>query len=251
MMMKAMIVATSASAGLAALASEVRADHRCGSGYAVECYQKVRRPDVYATVERPVVVAPGHREFRHEPAVIQNRPYQVQVAPQRVHVEHVPAVYSTVTRRQLVEPARVGYVHQPAVIERVLETVVTHPGGLRWERSFGRDGQERICKVHVPAQTATIARDVVVSPARSVPVATPAVYREVAVPVIVAPAHTRHIVEPAQYAIEHRPVVLRPASTVIVDHPPVIGLQRQQVLVQGGGYGWQRTGGDGDYHHHW
>jgi len=69
----------------------------------------------------------------------------------------------------------------------------------------------------------------------------PAIYREVATPVVVAPDHTRHVYEPGVYAFERRPVVLKPASIVIVDRPPVYGLQEQRVLVQRGGYAWQRT----------
>lgn len=246
MMLKAMMAAVAAGAGLAAFTVAAQAfDHGCGDR-AVECYEKVRRPDVYAIAERSVVIAPGRREVVHVPAVIQPRPYRVEVAPQRVHVERVPAVYSTLVRRQLVEPARVAYVHQPAIVQRVHERVVTHPGVVRWERSIGRHGEERLCKVHVPPVTATVARDVVVAPARRLAVSTPAVYRDVAVPVQVSPARTRHVVEPAVYAVAHRPVVLKPASTVIVEHPPVIGVERHRVLVKAGGSAWQRAGD-----HHW
>jgi len=215
-------------------------DRGCAE-HTLACYEKVRRPDVYATVERPVVVAPARREVQHVPAVIQERPYRVEVAPQRVREIREPAIYDTVRRHQLVQPARVSYVEQPAVIERVYETVVTHPGGVAWQRSVGRDGVERMCAVRVAPRTATVARDVVVAPARRVAVSTPAVYREVETPVLVRPAHVRHEVEPAQYAVAHRRVVLRPASTVIVDHPPVIGVTRQAVLVRSGGTAWQRA----------
>jgi hypothetical protein len=40
--------------------------------------------------------------------------------------------------------------------------------------------------------------------------------------------------------------VLKPASTVVVDHPAIVGSRREHVLVQSGGYGWQRAP-----HHHW
>jgi hypothetical protein len=179
----------------------------------------------------------------HVPAVVQERPYRVEVAPQRVHAITEPAVYSTVTRRELVTPARTSYVHQAAVTQRVHETVVVQAATVRWERQVGHHGEERLCKVHVPAVTRTVARDVVVSPAQRIPVTTPAVYREVAVPVLVSPARTRHVVEPAVYAVQHRPVVLQPASTRVVEHPPVVGVEHQRVLVQSGGTAWQRVDG--------
>lgn len=245
MMLRAMVAATAAGAGLAAFAVQAEAfDHGCSSR-AVECYEKVRKPDVYATVERPVVVAPGRREVIHTPAVIEPRPYRVGPA-YSIRTEHVPAVYSTVMRRQLVQPASVSYVHQPAVVQRVHQTVVAHPGGVRWERQVDRHGVERMCKIHVPAVTSTVARDVVVSPARRVAVETPAVYHEVAVPVLVSPARTRHVSVPAPYAVAYRPTVLKAASIVVVDHPPVIGVERQRVLVQSGGSTWQRS-----HDHHW
>jgi len=219
-------------------------DRGCADGReAVACFEKVRRPDVYATVARPVVIAPARREVIVEPAVVEPRPYRVELVPPRVRAEHVGAHYTTVTRRQLVRPAEVRYVVQPAVVARVNETVVTHRGGIEWRHSTGRDGAERLCAVRVPARTATVARTVVVEPARRVAIETPAVYREVATPVLVRPAHTRHFYEPGVYAIEHRPVVLKPASTVIVEHPPVVGVEERRVLVRSGGYQWQRSSG--------
>ena len=243
MLRMTLVAAVTLGAGLAMDGGAAQAGHGCASERARECYEKVRRPDVYETVERKVLIAPPRRDVRYEPAVIENRPYRVEVAPQRVRAEHIPAVYSTVTRRQLVEPARVDYRHEPAVTRRMHETVVTHPGGVRWERTVGHHGQEKMCKVHVRAQTATVVRDVVVSPARRVPVMTPAVYRDVAVPVLVSPARVHHVVEPARYAVEHRPVVLKPAHTYVVEHPAVVGVETKKVLVHSGGHEWQRTGG--------
>ena len=246
MISKAMMAAIVAGSGWMAIAASASAFDRGCSGRAVECYEKVRSPDVYGTVERPVVISPGRREFVHVPAVVEPRPYRVQLVPQRVHAEHVPAVFGTALRRQLIEPARTSYVVQPAVVERVHQTVVTDPGGTRWERSIGHDGRERLCKVQLPPVTRTVVRDVVVAPAQRVAVTQPAIYRQVAIPVLLAPPHVRHTVEPAVYAIERRPVVLRQASVTIVDHPPVIGVERQRVLVQSGTTSWQRAGD-----HHW
>jgi hypothetical protein len=40
-------------------------------------------------------------------------------------------------------------------------------------------------------------------------------------------------------------VVIRPAAAYIVETPPVVAVEHRQVLVQHGGYAWQRSG------HHW
>ena len=42
----------------------------CGRGHAVECYEKVRKPDVYEMVTRPVVVRPALTGIYHRPAVM-------------------------------------------------------------------------------------------------------------------------------------------------------------------------------------
>ena len=44
-----------------------------GCGRAVECYDRVRVPDTYATVERPVIVRPGFREVVQMPPVVSVR----------------------------------------------------------------------------------------------------------------------------------------------------------------------------------
>lgn len=235
--MTAMIVAASAST----LATRAWAGHDGCAPRAVECYAKVRAPAVYATVERPVVVAPARTGYAYDPAIIQHRPYRVVVAPQQIYREHVPAAYATVMRRRLVEPARVAYMTTPAVVQRVHETVSIARPSVQWQPARDDHGRERLCKIVVPGETRTIVRDVVVSPAHRVPVTTPAIYRETPVRVLVKPAHTRHIVEPAVYALANRRVVLKPAVVRIIGHPPVIGVERHRVQVGGGGYAWARV----------
>lgn len=161
--------------------------------------------------------AHGPREVVLVPAIVQARPYRVEVAPQRVYREHVPAVYGAVVRHELVHSGYTTYAYQPPVVERRYETLVTQPSSFRWERTVGRHGEERLCKVAVPARVRHVARDVVVVPARHRSVSTPAVYRDVAVPVELSPAHTRHVIAPAVHDVVYRPVVLRPAEVHVVD----------------------------------
>jgi len=204
-----------------------------------ECYEKVRAPDLYRTVERPVVVAPGRRVVVPVPAVTVDRVERVEVRPAAVQVLHVPAVYGSALRRELVAPARVTYRETPAIVRTVHETVVVRPGGTRWEHSRGPHGEVRKCKVHVAPITRTIARKAVVAPASRIPVVHPAIYRDVARPVVLREAATRTVYVPPVHQYMNRTLVLRPATSRVIEHPPVIRSERRQELVRHGGYVWQ------------
>ena len=86
-----------------------------------ECYEKVRTPDVYQTVERPVVVHPGYREVVRLPAVTAVRTERVEVSPARVLTHNVPAVYGTIMRREMVAPASVSYVATAPIVRRMFD----------------------------------------------------------------------------------------------------------------------------------
>lgn len=238
---KVLILTGLAACGVMATTSAHAFDRGC-RGAAVECYEKVRRPDVYATVTRQVVVRPAIQQIVHTPPVVVMRPTRVEVAPARVHTEHVPAVVGTVVQKQLVKPATVSHVATPPTFRTVHETVVVAPAHQRWEHRRGLLGRETMCKVEVAAQTRTVARQVMVDPGRKVPVVTPAVYRDVVTPVVIRPATVRHVVQPAQHQWVNQPMVVRPATAHVVTHPAVVATQHQQVLVRHGGTGWQRTG---------
>ena len=90
-----------------------------GCGRAVECYDRVRVPDTYATVERPVIVRPGFREVVQMPPVVSVRHERVVVAPARVHTVREPALYATAIQRVEVAPAQVHYAVAPPVIRTI------------------------------------------------------------------------------------------------------------------------------------
>ncbi len=214
----------------------------CGATHQ-ECYEKVVRPDTYATVERQVVVQPARSEVVREPAVVMNRLERVEVAPGRFHAQHIPAQYGSIERSVLVKPASVQYSVVPAQYRTVHETVVVRPASWRWERQVDRHGRETMCKVQIPAETRTVARQVMVAGAQRVAHTTAAVYHTVRQTVEVAPARVRHTHIPATYAYVDRAVVVRPATTRVVTHPPVLGVTHQKVLVNKGGAEWRRTSG--------
>ena len=173
------LAALAAALALSLAASPASA---CRSG--AVCYDRVRLPDVYATVDRPVVVRPGWREvYETEPVVV--------VRPERV----------------MVAPGRVDYVMSPPVTRTVFQEVVVRRPGWRWESTWGPHGERR-CKVPVPAETRLVAREVVVRPGRPVPVVTPPVYTVRQRALAVRPAQ--------RYVVDHPPVIARERARVLV-----------------------------------
>ena len=227
------------TAALAFAAPALAFDRDCRS----ECYEKVRQPDTYATVERPVVVRPGYSEVVHTPPVVLDRVARVEAVPGRWYAHSTPAVYGSMARTVMVAPARTVSEHVPAVRQRVLSHVVVRPAKVGWQRSVDAFGRETMCKVEVPAQTRAVERDVVVAPARTVERVVPARYSTVAQPVLVQPARTHHVYQAPVYNYVSQPMVIRPATTEVIAHAPVVAVERERVLVGRGGYAWSRVGG--------
>lgn len=211
-------------------------------GRAVECYDKVKLPDVYATQARPVVVRPGYSQVVNTPPIVVNRAEKVLVSPGRWHAQHIPAVYGTRSERVLVAPPSRTYSEVPAITRRVERTVVVQSGGVRWEHRRGPFGRERLCKVKTPAVVRTVAHDVLVAPARRIAHDTPAIYRTVQRPVVIQHASVSRSYEAPMYANVVRPVVIQPASQRVINHAPVVGVVHERVKVRDGGYGWARSG---------
>ena len=211
----------------------------CGDGRAVECYQKTTTPDVYKTVQRPVVIAPGHTEVVREPAVTATHTERVVTSPGRWVAEHVPAQYGTVERTVMVRPASVAYVAVPAQYRTVRQQIVVQPASYRWERRSDWRGNETMCKILVPAISRSVERTMQVAPAERVAQAIPATYHTVRQTVLAIPATVRHSYVPPTYDTLERTVVVRPAAERVVQHAPVIGVAEEQVLVQHGTTQWQ------------
>ena len=75
------------------------------------CYQPQVIPPQYRTVERTVMVSPGHTIRRHRPAMYRTVmvPKTVMVAPPRTEYRRIPAQYATTQRTIQVAPAQVYY----------------------------------------------------------------------------------------------------------------------------------------------
>jgi hypothetical protein len=74
-------------------------------------YQQQVVPPQYRTVERTVMVAPGHTVRRHRPAQYRTVmvPRTVMVAPPRTEYRRIPAQYATQQSTVMVAPAQVYY----------------------------------------------------------------------------------------------------------------------------------------------
>jgi hypothetical protein len=212
-------------------------DHKSGCSSA-ECYEKVRQPDVYGTVQRPVMLEPGRTELKHLPAAIQVRPQRVEVVPGMWHAQRSPALYGTYQKHVMVQPAHVSTSHTAAVYKTVHEQVSTGDR-VRWERVRDAHGRERLCKVVTPGRTMSMARRVMVSPGHTSQTLVPAVYRPVTRSVLVKPASTHHTFQPPVHQFVDNVNVIRPATVETTRHAPVYGTESQTVLVKKGGYAWQ------------
>jgi hypothetical protein len=212
-------------------------DHKSGCNSA-ECYEKVRQPDVYGTVQRPVMLEPGRTEVVHQGAAIQIRPQRVEVVPGMWHAQRSPALYGHYQKHVMVKPAHVSVSHTPATYTTVHEQV-SKGGHVRWERVRDAHGRERLCKVVIPGKMMTMARRVMVTPAHTSQTVVPAVYRPVTRSVLIQPAKTRHSFQPPVHQFVDNVNVIRPATVETYRHNPVWGTESETVLVKKGGYAWQ------------
>lgn len=204
----------------------------------VACFERVRQPDLYKTVHRPVVVAPGYTEVVRNAPVVMDRVRRVEVVPGQFNVTHAPAVYGSYSRAVMVAPARHVQQHVPAAHQTVHSQVVVRRASFKWQRTVDAHGRITMCKVEVPAMTRTVARTVQVSPAMTVMRTIPARYTQVQAPVLLQPARTQYTYQPAMHAYVSEPMVIRPATQTVIQHPPVIAMQRHEVLARRGGHAW-------------
>lgn len=242
-MRKTSKAAALAAAIAAAPGMALAGGYGCQTG---ECYERVKAPDVYANVSRPVVIEPGYTQVSHYPAAIMNRVRAVEVVPGSFSVSHQPALWGSYTRTVMVSPGQVVHSHVPATYKTIQVREIVRAAGVRWE--YQRDSRGKLvkCKVETPAVTRTVTRTVLVSPARTVAHVKPARYAQVRMPMLVQPARLVQSYNPPAYRYINEPMVVRPATREVINHPPVIGFESRQVKVRSGGYTWAPV-----RHRHW
>jgi hypothetical protein len=196
--------------GLAGLTAPAVAGGTCE-----RCFRREVTPATYTTVHENVVVRPA-RTVRH---VI---PAEVGVVHQHVRVR--PA--HTVARHV---PAQVGVVH---------ERVQVAPARRVQTRSHDAHGNLVVCEKTLAAQYGTVARHVVVAPARVEHVHVPAEYATVARRVVTRPAQVVHHTIPAEVHQVPRTVQVAPASERWVPHHRHHGFHPHQPPHGRGHSGW-------------
>src|SRR5262249_45835007 len=152
--------------------------------------ERVRQPDVYATVERPVVVSPGYVQVVEQPPIVMDRVRRIEAIPGSFEVQHLPPVYGSYTSTVMVAPARPVAEHIPEARTIVHQHVVVRPARIKWQRTVDAHGRVRLCKVEVPTVTRVVARSVMVAPATTIYRTIPAQYRQAVMPMLVRPART-------------------------------------------------------------
>jgi hypothetical protein len=105
------------------------------------------------------------------------------------HVVH-PPVYGVEHERVMVRAPRTHTHVIPAEYATVAETVQVSPARKVWQVSVDAHGRKVGCWVTVPAQYAVRHRKVLVRPEQIIPVAIPAVYGTVFRKVLVEPARS-------------------------------------------------------------
>ena len=232
MVIRVLAAAACAAVVLPLASSQAAAFGRCGD--AVECYKRVRGPDIYGTHVRPVVVRPGYRSVHMTPPVIGYRPQLITRIPAHLETYRSPAVYGTRVKQVMVRPGRTVWRTERAVYRTVKRKV----GGYKWVRKRDRHGVLRMCKVPVRARTVT--KRILVSPGRRVAHRTAPVYRSVRQRIRLRSASIKHVHRPAVRQWVKNPITVAPAQAHIVSHPPVVRMERHRVLVRRGGHRWVR-----------
>ena len=150
---------------------------------------------------------PGCYVKQSTPALNQYVATDIVVRRPRPVVRRERARYDTIVENVMVQPQRIVARHVPATIETRHERVMTSPARREWRQQRDARGREVLCEVDVPAQYATIARQVEVAPARIEHVTLPATYRQRTRRVLVAPART--IVQQTPAEVHSIPVLTR------------------------------------------
>ena len=185
----------------------------CATPQATECYTAVQTPDLYTTRHKQVMVKPGWWETHTVPAVYGARQKQVMVTPGQTVWHTQPAQWGTVHESRVVQPGYQAWVRSGAHQRRdFLGDIFGHGrGGDGCGCQAAQPACETVCKVSVPAQVETVARNVMVAPEKRT---------------------AQHI--PATYQWVDQPYLMQPARTQRVYHPPVYETVAERVLVQRG-----------------
>lgn len=210
-----------------------------------ECYARVLVPPRYETSTEQVVKTAASTRIETDPAQFETVTKQVLVKAASERLEVIPATYGWETEEVLVKPASSKLVAVPARYETVTERVLVKPEHTIWKKGSGPITKvneitgEIMCLVTVPAEYATISKQLLVSEATMKEVPVPAVYKTVKRKVMTAAPTTRKIEIPAEYKTVTVRNVVAPAQSRTVEIPATYQTVTSRKLVQDGYLEWR------------
>jgi hypothetical protein len=207
-----------------------------------ECYIQAVVPAQYETVKERVLKKAASSKIEVVPEQWQDVEERVMVKPASKRIEIVPATFEEVEERMLVRPASKRIEVLPATYKSESERVLVRAAYTVWKRSSELTPAERekqkidpnagdiLCLVEVPAEYATVTRQVVDVPASTHEVEVPGEYATVKKTVVKTPATTREVEVPAEYNTVTVKKMTAPAREVKTEIPAEYDEVTKQVV---------------------
>jgi hypothetical protein len=207
-----------------------------------ECYVQAVVPAQYEAVTEQLLKKAASTRIEVVPATFEDLEERVMVRPASKRLEVVPATFEEVEERVMVRPASTRLEAVPATYRTETERILVRAAYTVWKRSSELTAEERaqqkidpaagdiLCLVEVPAEYATVSRQVIDTPATTREVEVPAEYAIVKKTVLKTPAMTREIEEPAEYRTVTVKRVAAPAREVQIAVPAEYETVTKQVV---------------------
>jgi hypothetical protein len=196
-----------------------------------ECYVQVVVAAQYETVKERVLKKAASTKVEVVAAQFQEVDERVVVRPAAKRLEAVAPQYEDIEERILVQPASKRLEPVAATFRTETERVLIRPASMIWKRSSELTPAERaqqkvdlgagdiLCLVEVPAEYATVTREVVDRPATTREVEVPAEWRTMKKTVLKTPATVREVEVPAEYSTVKVKKMIAPAREVKTEIP--------------------------------
>ncbi len=217
-----------------------------------KCYNKVLIPQVYESYTEQIIDAPGRTETRVIPAVYGMQTKQIVIREERIEYITIPATYKTITETVIIKPASTKTVTIPAVYKTITEQVLVKEAHTEWHRgipakdaaAYGYQTKvtatgEVLCLILVPAEYATVTRQVLVTPEQTKIIQIPAETQVVTRQVIDQEARVDKRVIPAEYGTVQVRVIVTPERIETYDIPPTYKVVTKQRLVSDNRFEWR------------
>jgi hypothetical protein len=217
-----------------------------------KCYQRVLIPEVVETYQEQIVDTPERTEIRVIPAVFADKIEQIVVREARTEYTTVAATYRTVTETVVIRPASFRIETVPARYETISERVLVREAYTMWQRGVPANKRptapgmtkvlptgEVLCLIEVPAEYATVTRQVLREPAREVRIEIPAETRVITRQVIDQPGRVDQRVIPAEYGTVNTRVLVTPERTETYTIPATYKMVSKKRVTTAARFEWQ------------